>query len=243
MAPGDRRRRAARAGAAVGVVVGRRGRRLHAGRRHGAPRAPARLRRRPRARDRAGDGRGRARDGHRRERPGAVLGAAWRAGQLRHRHRRSSSSWSRCRGSSAVPCSSPATPSSPCCGRSARGRRPCRRRSTTSVALLRLPPVDDVPPPLRGTVSLALRFGFTGSAEDADGAARADARGRGAGARRGRPDVVRRGRPDPHGPAGADAGGHPRRAADRDARRPGRRAPGGGRSARSTSRWPWSSCG
>ena len=33
---------------------------------------------------------------------------------------------------------------------------------TTSVALLRLPPSDDVPPPLRGTVSLALRFGFAG---------------------------------------------------------------------------------
>jgi hypothetical protein len=32
----------------------------------------------------------------------------------------------------------------------------------TSVALLRLPPVDDVPPPLRGTVSLALRFGLAG---------------------------------------------------------------------------------
>jgi hypothetical protein len=36
---------------------------------------------------------------------------------------------------------------------------------TTSVALLRLPPTDDVPPPLRGVVSLALRFGFTGSRE------------------------------------------------------------------------------
>jgi hypothetical protein len=36
---------------------------------------------------------------------------------------------------------------------------------TTSVALLRLPPVDDVPPPLRGVVTLALRFGFTGSPE------------------------------------------------------------------------------
>ncbi|WP_322936751.1 FAD-binding oxidoreductase [Nocardioides bizhenqiangii] len=36
---------------------------------------------------------------------------------------------------------------------------------TTSVALLRLPPIDDVPPPLRGVVSLALRFGFTGSAD------------------------------------------------------------------------------
>lgn len=35
---------------------------------------------------------------------------------------------------------------------------------TTSVALLRLPPTEDVPPPLRGVVSLALRFGFTGSA-------------------------------------------------------------------------------
>ncbi len=35
---------------------------------------------------------------------------------------------------------------------------------TTSVALLRLPPVDDVPPPLRGVVSLALRFGFAGPA-------------------------------------------------------------------------------
>ncbi len=33
---------------------------------------------------------------------------------------------------------------------------------TTSVALLRLPPVETVPPPLRGKVSLALRFGFTG---------------------------------------------------------------------------------
>jgi hypothetical protein len=32
----------------------------------------------------------------------------------------------------------------------------------TSVALLRLPPVDAVPPPLRGTVSLALRFGLAG---------------------------------------------------------------------------------
>ena len=35
---------------------------------------------------------------------------------------------------------------------------------TTSVALLRLPPVDQVPPPLRGVVSLALRFGFAGPA-------------------------------------------------------------------------------
>ena len=35
---------------------------------------------------------------------------------------------------------------------------------TTSVAVLRLPPVDDVPPPLRGVVSLALRFGFAGPA-------------------------------------------------------------------------------
>jgi len=34
---------------------------------------------------------------------------------------------------------------------------------TTSVALLRMPPVDDVPPPLRGVVSLVLRFAFTGS--------------------------------------------------------------------------------
>lgn len=33
---------------------------------------------------------------------------------------------------------------------------------TTSVAVLRLPPVDDVPPPLRGVVSLALRFGLAG---------------------------------------------------------------------------------
>ena len=35
---------------------------------------------------------------------------------------------------------------------------------TTSVALLRLPHVEDVPPPLRGVVSLALRFGFAGPA-------------------------------------------------------------------------------
>lgn len=39
---------------------------------------------------------------------------------------------------------------------------------TTSVALLRLPPGDEVPPPLRGVVSLALRFGFTGSPEEGE---------------------------------------------------------------------------
>lgn len=39
---------------------------------------------------------------------------------------------------------------------------------TTSVALLRLPPIDEVPPPLRGVVSLAVRFGFTGSAEQGE---------------------------------------------------------------------------
>ena len=39
---------------------------------------------------------------------------------------------------------------------------------TTSVAILRLPPVDDVPPPLRGVVSLALRFGFAGTPERGD---------------------------------------------------------------------------
>ncbi|GAA4401140.1 FAD-binding oxidoreductase [Fodinibacter luteus] len=33
---------------------------------------------------------------------------------------------------------------------------------TTSVAVLRLPPLDSVPPPLRGVVSLALRFGLAG---------------------------------------------------------------------------------
>lgn len=39
---------------------------------------------------------------------------------------------------------------------------------TTSVALLRLPPIDEVPPPLRGVVSLAVRFGFTGSPEEGE---------------------------------------------------------------------------
>ncbi|HSK27332.1 MAG TPA: FAD-binding oxidoreductase [Jiangellales bacterium] len=39
---------------------------------------------------------------------------------------------------------------------------------TTSVALLRLPPSEDVPPPLRGVVSLALRFVFTGSPEQGE---------------------------------------------------------------------------
>lgn len=38
---------------------------------------------------------------------------------------------------------------------------------STSVALLRMPPVDAVPPPLRGTVSLALRFGLAGPASRA----------------------------------------------------------------------------
>jgi hypothetical protein len=37
---------------------------------------------------------------------------------------------------------------------------------TTSVALLRLPPTEDVPPPMRGVLSLALRFGFAGSAQE-----------------------------------------------------------------------------
>ena len=40
--------------------------------------------------------------------------------------------------------------------------------ATTSVALLRLPPVEEVPPPLRGVVSLALRFGFAGPAARAE---------------------------------------------------------------------------
>lgn len=39
---------------------------------------------------------------------------------------------------------------------------------TTSVALLRLPPLEEVPPPLRGVVSLALRFGFTGPPEEGE---------------------------------------------------------------------------
>jgi hypothetical protein len=39
---------------------------------------------------------------------------------------------------------------------------------TTSVAVLRLPSSDDVPPPLRGTVSLALRFGFAGGPHAGD---------------------------------------------------------------------------
>jgi FAD/FMN-containing dehydrogenase len=39
---------------------------------------------------------------------------------------------------------------------------------TTSVALLRLPTVDEVPLPLRGVVSLAVRFGFTGSVEQGE---------------------------------------------------------------------------
>jgi len=39
---------------------------------------------------------------------------------------------------------------------------------TTSVALLRLPPIEAVPPPMRGVVSLALRFGFTGSPEQGE---------------------------------------------------------------------------
>ncbi|MFC7598396.1 FAD-binding oxidoreductase [Terrabacter sp. GCM10028922] len=36
---------------------------------------------------------------------------------------------------------------------------------TTSVALLRLPAIEEVPPPLRGVVSLALRFGFAGPSD------------------------------------------------------------------------------
>ena len=36
---------------------------------------------------------------------------------------------------------------------------------TTSVALLRLPPLPEVPPPLRGVVSLAVRFGYAGPPE------------------------------------------------------------------------------
>ena len=39
---------------------------------------------------------------------------------------------------------------------------------TTSVALLRLPPIETVPPPLRGVVSLAVRFGFTGTPDQGE---------------------------------------------------------------------------
>lgn len=39
---------------------------------------------------------------------------------------------------------------------------------TTSVALLRLPPIESVPPPLRGVVSLAVRFGFTGTPDQGE---------------------------------------------------------------------------
>ena len=39
---------------------------------------------------------------------------------------------------------------------------------TTSVALLRLPTIEAVPPPLRGVVSLAVRFGFTGSPDQGE---------------------------------------------------------------------------
>ena len=88
LAAGDRRRRTARAGAAVRLVVGRRA--------SSATRSAAGWGTSP-----AGTASppttsapvelvtadGEIRDGHRAERPGAVLGAAWRPGQLRHRHR------------------------------------------------------------------------------------------------------------------------------------------------------------
>ena len=114
---------------------------------------------------------------------------------------------------------------------------------TTSVALLRLPPSDDVPPPLRGTVSLALRFGFAGA--PAEGAALL------APMRAVATPVLDSIGPMSYAevdrihmdPDGADARGHPRDAAHRPARPTSstRSSPSRGRA--STSRWRWSSCG
>ena len=84
---------------------------------------------------------------------------------------------------------------------------------TTSVALLRLPPVDE-------RAAAAARGGQPGTALRVHrprgprrGAGRADAPGRDPAARLGRPDAVRRGRRHPHGPDRADAGGDARRPA------------------------------
>ena len=210
VAPGDRRRRTARAGPAVGVVVGRRRRRLHAGRRDGPPRAPSRLRRRPRARRPARDGRGRAHDGHRRRATRSCSGPCVAA---------------RAASGSSPPIEFGLVPVPRFAGGAlfftGADIEPALRafgawaptlpeEATTSVALLRLPPVDDVPPPLRGTVSLALRFGFAGSAESAAcwrRCARSPTPVLGGVGPMPYAEVDRH----PHGPAGADAGGHPRR--------------------------------
>ena len=210
---GHRRGRPVRAGAAVRVVVGRGRRRLHPRRRDGPPRPPSRLRRRPRARGRARDGRRASCDGHGRERPRAVLGAAWRSGQLRDRHR------ARVRPGS--------------------GARVLRRRAvlhragvehvlhafaawaptlpeevTTSVALLRLPPVDRCRRRCAGWSAWRCGSASPGSRRRGDALLAPMRAVADAGARLGRPDAVRRGGPHPHGPDRADAGGDARRPAD-----------------------------
>ena len=168
VAAGDRRRGPARPGPAVGVVVGRGRRRLHAGRRDGPPRPAARLRRGPRARHRAGHGRGRGHHGHCAERPDLFW--ALRGGQgsfgIVTALEFDLVSVPRFYGGALFFTGADIEPVLRAFGAWA---PTLPEEVTTSVALLRLPPSDDVPPPLRGTVSLALRFGFAGA--PAEGAA------------------------------------------------------------------------
>ena len=87
LAVGDRRRRASRARAAVRLVLGCRGGRLHPRRRDGSPRSAPRLRGRPRPLGGARHRRGRDQDRHRGVRPRAVLGGARRPEPVRDRDR------------------------------------------------------------------------------------------------------------------------------------------------------------
>ena len=160
--PGPRGRRRVRPRRAVRVVVRRRRRRLHARRRHGLARPQARLRGRPRPGRRDRHRRRPAAPGLRRLRARAVLGRPRRQGQLRHRHRAGDRAGA---------------------GRLALRRRHLLRRRrrprasctafrqwaptlpeevSTSIAILRMPAMEELPPPLRGQTVVHLRYAYSG---------------------------------------------------------------------------------
>ena len=109
VAGGDRRCRAARAGAAERLVVQCRRGRLHPRRRHRADGPPVRIRRRPRPLAHHGDGGRRDPLRRRRSPPRPVLGASRRQGRLRGGHRDRDRAGSGQPGSSVAGSSSPAT--------------------------------------------------------------------------------------------------------------------------------------
>ncbi len=123
------------------------------------------------------DRRRRAGRGERRRAPRPVLGAARR--QVRPgRGDRGAPAAGRARPrSTPARCSSPRSTSRPRCAPGSTGRRRPTRGSRTSVAIIRFPPLDAVPAPLRGRRLLSLRFAYPGPAADGERAGGAAARG------------------------------------------------------------------